>query len=172
MPWLAASNPLVNVQPGLAIWTIVVFLVLLAVLTKFGWKPLLEALAAREASIRKSLDDAQKTREDLERVHQESARILQQARIDAEGILARSRTDADRIGAELRQKAREESDAIVRNAQRQIQVETRRALDEIRKEAVDLSVTIAGKLIEKHVTREDNQRLIDATLSAIASNKQ
>jgi F-type H+-transporting ATPase subunit b len=163
---------LVKVDPGLFIWTIVTFLVLLALLSKFAWKPLLAAMAARELMIRQSLDHAQKTKEELERVSQESARILQQARIDAEGILSRSRTDADRLGAELRQKAREEADGIVKNAQRQIQVETRRALDEIRQEAVDLSVTIAGKLLEKHVTREDNQRLIDATLSAIATSKQ
>ncbi|HEX4997822.1 MAG TPA: F0F1 ATP synthase subunit B [Terriglobia bacterium] len=165
-------NPLVHVEPGLFIWAIVVFLVLLALLTKFGWKPLLEALAAREETIRKSLDHAQKTKEELERVQQESARILQQARIDAEGVLSRSRSDAERLGAELRQKAREESDAIVRNAQRQIQVETRRALDEIRNEAVDLSVTIAGKLLERHVNRQDNERLIDQTLNAIAASKQ
>jgi F-type H+-transporting ATPase subunit b len=162
----------VQVEPGLFIWTILVFLVLLVLLTKFAWKPLLVALAARELTIRQSLDHAQKTKEELERVHQDSARILQQARVDAEGILARSRTDADRLGAELRQKAREEADAIVRNAQRQIQMETRRALDEIRHEAVDLSVTIAGKLLERHVSKEDNMRLIDQTLSAINTTKQ
>jgi F-type H+-transporting ATPase subunit b len=165
------DNPLVTPNPGAYIWAIIVFLVLMVALKKLAWQPLLQALASREDTIRKALDDAQKTRVELEQVKVESGRILQQARIDAEGILAKTRADADRIGTELRQKAREEADGIVKNAQRQIQVETRKALDEIRHEAVDISVAIAGKLLERHVSKEDNSRLIDETLSQIASSK-
>lgn len=165
------NNPLVQPDPGLFIWTIITFLVLLGLLAKFAWGPLLKALESRQETIRKSLDDAQKAKEELEHLQAESAQIIRQARVDAESIIAKTRTDADKLAEELRQKAREEAEGIVRNAERQIQIETRRALQEIRTEAVDLSVTIASRLLERHVSKEDNARLIDETLRQIESSK-
>ena len=88
------NNPLVQPDPGLYIWTIVTFLVLLALLAKFAWHPLLDALDTRQASIRKSLDDAQRARQELEQIHQESARILGTARTEAEAIGASTRADS------------------------------------------------------------------------------
>ena len=166
------NNPLVQPDPGLFIWTIITFLVLLFLLAKFAWKPLLMALESRQDTIRKSLDDAQKAKEELERLQRESAEIIRKAHVDAQAIVGKGRTDAERLGEELRQKAREEADGIVKNAERQIQLETRRAVQEIRREAVDLSVTIASKLLERHVSKEDNERLINDTLSQIENSSQ
>ncbi|HEY6842881.1 MAG TPA: F0F1 ATP synthase subunit B, partial [Thermoanaerobaculia bacterium] len=158
------DNPLVQTDPGLFIWTIVTFLVLLALLAKFAWRPLLEALDRRQESIRKSLDDAKRAQEELARLQSESAEIIRQARVEADGIITRSRADAERLREEMRQKARAESDGIVRNAERQIQLETTRALQQIRAEAVDLSVMIASKIIQRNLSKEDNERLIDEAL--------
>jgi F-type H+-transporting ATPase subunit b len=165
------NNPLVQPDPGLFIWTIITFLVLLALLAKFAWKPLLKALESRQETIRKALDDAQKAKEELERLQTQSVQILRQARLDADAIITKTYTEAEKLGEELRQKAREESEGIIKNAQRQIQNETGRALQEIRREAVDLSVTIASKLLERHVSKEDNARLIDETLKQIETSK-
>jgi F-type H+-transporting ATPase subunit b len=161
------NNPLVQLDPGLYIWTIVVFLVLFALLAKFAWRPLLEALEARQETIRKSLDDARQAKQDLERLHAESQRILAQARNEAETIVARTRDDAARLREELRQKAQQEAGGILRNAERQIELETARALQQIRNEAVDLSVAIASKLLQRNVSREDNERLIDETFKQL-----
>jgi len=158
------NNPLVQVDPGLFIWTIVTFLVLLTLLAKFAWRPLLQSLAAREETIRKSLADAEKARQELERLNQESEAIIRQARVDAEAIVAASRADAERLRGELRDKARSEAEGIIKNAERQIQLETARALEQIRHEAADLSVAIASKIIQKNITREDNDKLIDEAL--------
>ncbi len=166
------DNPLVQPDPGLFIWTIVTFLVLLGLLVKFAWRPLLQALESRQETIHKALEDAQKAKEELGRVQAESAEIIRKARVESETIFARTRTDAEKFGEELRHKAKEEADGIVRNAQRQIQVETQRALQEIRNEAVDLSVAIASKLLERHVSKEDNQRLIDDTLKQIEMSRK
>jgi F-type H+-transporting ATPase subunit b len=165
------NNPLIQPDPGLFIWTIITFLVLLGLLAKFAWKPLLRALESRQETIRRSLDDAQKAREELDRVRVEAAEIIRQAHVESESIFARTRSEADKLGGELRHKAREEAEGIVRNAEQQIQIETRRALQEIRNEAVDLSVTIASKLIEQHITKEDNERLIDETLKQIEASR-
>jgi F-type H+-transporting ATPase subunit b len=161
------NNPLVQPDPGLFIWTILTFLVLLTLLAKFAWRPLLQALESRQESIRKSLDDAREAKQELERLHQESAQIIRQARVEAEAIITRSRGDAERLREEMRQKARTESDAIVKNAERQIQLETTRALQQIRNEAVDLSVMIASKIIQRNLTKEDNERLIDEALRQV-----
>jgi F-type H+-transporting ATPase subunit b len=164
-------NPLVQPDPGLFIWTILTFLVLLALLGKFAWRPLLKALDARQELIRKSLDDAQQAKQELERLQQESVQILRTARVEAESIVSRSRSDADRLREDLKQKARTEAETIVRNAERQIQLETQRALQQIRHEAVDLSVQIASKLIRRNLSREDNERLIDEALKEVEGRR-
>ena len=161
------DNPLVQPDPGLFIWTIVTFLVLLALLAKFAWKPLLAALESRQEAIRKSLDDADRAKAELERLHQESVQIVNRARAEADGIIGRSRADADRLREETKQKARHEAEAIVKNAERQIQLETARALQQIRHEAIDLSVTIASKLIQRNLSKEDNERLIEEALKQV-----
>jgi F-type H+-transporting ATPase subunit b len=161
------DNPLVQTDPGLFIWTIVTFLVLLALLAKFAWRPLLEALDTRQNAIRKSLDDAQQARQELERLNAESAQIIARSRQEADAIITQSRADGDRLREEIRQKARAEADVIVKNAERQIQLETSRALQQIRHEAVELSVMIASKIIQRNLTREDNERLIDEALRQV-----
>jgi len=160
-------NPLVQPDPGLFIWTILTFLGLLFALKKLAWGPLLAALEARQNDIRTSLDNAQKARQELERLNQESANIINKARVEADQIIVGSRADADRLREEMKQKARGEADAIVKNAERQIQLETARALQQIRAEAVDLSVMIASKLIQRNLTKEDNERLIEEALTQV-----
>ncbi len=163
------DNPLVQPDPGLFIWTIVTFLLLLGLLAKFAWRPLLQALDARQDAIRTSLDDAQRARQELERINQDSQRILSEARVEADAIISRSRSDADRLRSELREGARTEAANIVKNAERQIQLETERARQQIRREAADLSVMIAEKLLRRNITKEDNEKLISEALSQIRS---
>jgi F-type H+-transporting ATPase subunit b len=165
------NNPLVQLDPGLYIWTIVVFLILLGLLAKFAWRPLLEALDKRQESIRHALDDAAKAKQELERLQVESQRILAEARGEAESIVARTREDANRLRDEMRQKAQQEAANIVKNAERQIELETARALQQIRHEAVDLSVAIASKLLQRNVSKEDNERLIEDTFRQLDAQR-
>ena len=164
-------NTLVQPDPGLYIWTIVTFLVLVAALAKFAWRPLLEALERREDQIRKSLDDAQKAKQELEKLNVESQRILAAARTEAEQILSSTRSDANRFREELKQKAQVEAAGIVKNAEKQIALETARALQQIRTEAVDISVAIASKLLARNVSKEDNERLIEETFKQIEERR-
>jgi F-type H+-transporting ATPase subunit b len=165
------NNPLVQLDPGLYIWTIVIFLTLLALLAKFAWRPLLQALDARQESIRRSLDDAAKAKQELERLQTESQRILAEARGEAESIVARTRDDANRFRDEMRQKAQQEAATIVKNAGKQIELETTRALQQIRHEAVDLSVAIASKLLQRNVSKQDNERLIEDTFKQLEAQR-
>jgi F-type H+-transporting ATPase subunit b len=165
------NNPLVQPDPGLYIWTILTFLVLLGLLAKFAWRPLLEALDARQASIRKALDDARQAKQELEKIHAESAKLLAQARNEAADIVSRTRSDADRFREEMKQKAREEAAGLVRNAERTIELEAARAVQQIRQEAVDLSVTIASKILQRNVSKADNERLIEETFKQLEASR-
>src|SRR5207244_5515508 len=155
------NNPLVQPDPGLFIWTIVTFLVLLALLAKFAWGPLLQALEARQERIRKSLDDADRAKQELERLQQESTKIMQQARVEAEAIVTQTRADAERLREELKQKAKDEADTILRNAQQQIQLQTRQAIQQIRREVADIGVLLSAKMFERQRATDANAREID-----------
>jgi F-type H+-transporting ATPase subunit b len=166
------DNPLVQPDPGLFIWTILTFVVLVGLLAKFGWKPLLKALESRQEAIKKSLDDAERAKQELAKLQQESTKIIEQARIEADSILVKTRSDAERLREELKTKAKDEADAIIRNAQQQIQLQTRQALQQVRHEVADISVMIASKLLERNLEKKDNDRLIAETLSQIEVSKQ
>ena len=165
------DNPLVQPDPGLFIWTILTFLVLLWLLAKFAWGPLLRALDERHETIRKSLDDADQARQELERLQQSSVQIITEARAEAQSIVSKSRADAKTVREDLKRKAKEEADALVLGAQRQIQLETAQAVQQIRHEVVDLSLAVASKLIKKNLTPEDNDALIQDSLTQIDTSR-
>lgn len=165
------TNPLVAPDVGLYIWTIVTFLLLLVAFNYLAWRPLKATLAAREDSIRKSLDDARQAREELQRLRGESAKMLADARAEADTILARTRDDANRFRDEMKEKAQAEAATIVKNAERRIEMETSRALQQIRAEAVEFSVAIASKILQRNVSKEDNERLIEDTFRQIENTR-
>lgn len=165
------TNPLVAPDVGLYIWTIVTFLLLLVAFNYLAWRPLKATLAAREDSIRTSLDDARQAREELQRLRGESAKMLADARTEADTILARTREDANRFRDEMKEKAQADAATIVKNAERRIEMETTRALQQIRAEAVEFSVAIASKILQRNVSKEDNERLIEETFRQIESTR-
>ena len=118
------NNPLVQPDPGLFIWTILTFLVLLVLLSKFAWGPLLAGAQARQERISQSLDDASAPGTRWSGSKRESAEIIRQAHVEASTIVSTSRTDAERVREETKQKARTEAAAILASAQRQIESES------------------------------------------------
>ncbi len=159
-----APNPLVQLDPGLFIWTILTFLVLFFVLAKFAWKPLLAALEARENTIRASLEDAEKAKTELERLNAESEEIIAKARSEAQSIHVEARAAAEKIKTDLMSEAEEDAGKIRDEAEKQIRVEKEKAINEIRQEVVDLSLAVAEKVIKKNLSKEDNQDLIENSL--------
>jgi len=165
------NNPLVQPDPGLYIWTIATFLLLLALLARFAWRPLLDALERRQQSIVKSLEDARQAKKELEQINAESARIVNAARAEAEAIVARTRADAVRFGEDLKKKARADAEQIVKNAEREIEQQTARAVERIRHESIDLSVAIASKILQRNVSSADTDRLMEETFREIQARR-
>ena len=161
------DNPLVQPDPGLFVWTILTFLILAALLAKFAWRPLLQALELRQKTIAGALDDARKAREELERVQEQGAQLLTEARRQADGIVTAARADAERFREEMKQQATAQAAGIVERAEREIQRDTARAVAQLRQEAVDLSFAIASKVLRRTVTPADHERLLDEVIGTL-----
>ena len=161
------NNPLVQLDPGLFVWTILTFLVLLGVLAKFAWNPLLKMLKDREDLIRSSLEDAEKAQTKLANLNAEREEIINKARSEAQSILSEGKVAASKLKDETLKAAKDQAKSILTDAEKQIRIEKHKAIEEIKSEVVDLSLSVATKLIKKNISREDNQTLIDESLENV-----
>lgn len=152
---------------GNAVWTLGIFVLVVIVLGKFAWGPILALLQQREEFIHKALADAKRDRDEAELRLKEYAAKIQSAHMEAAGIIEGARRDADRLREDLHKKAKAEAETVIQNAERQITLQTQRAIQEIRREAVDLSVAIASKIIQRNLSKEDNDRLIQEALRQV-----
>ena len=166
------NNPLVQPDPGLYIWTIIVFLVLLFLLMKFAWKPLLAMLEKREENIKQALVDAEKARDELANVKEDTEKLLNEARTESQAIVAAGKKNSERMQDEIVEKAQSKSDALLADAKKQIELEKDRAITDVRAEVVNLSMQVAEKLIKKNLSKEDNLKLINDSLSSINTKNE
>jgi F-type H+-transporting ATPase subunit b len=161
------NNPLVQLDPGLFVWTILTFLLLVFILAKFAWKPLLNMLQDREDMVRSSLEDAEKAKSELERLNEESEAIMAKARSEAQSILADGKAAAEKVKDDIIAKSKEQANKIREDAGNQIQVEKDKAISEIKKEVVNLTLSVAEKLIRKNLSDADNKSLIEESLKKV-----
>tara|TARA_B100000686_G_scaffold153558_1_gene160992 strand:- start:50795 stop:51370 length:576 start_codon:yes stop_codon:yes gene_type:complete len=161
---IGAPNPLVQLDPGLFIWTILTFLILFFVLSKFAWKPLLTLLESRENTIKSSLEDAENAKQELERLNTESEAIISEARSEAQSIRVEAKSAAEKIKADIMAQAGEDAKKLRDETEKQIQVEKDKAISEIREEVVGLTIAVAEKVIRKNLSKVDNQELIEDSL--------
>jgi F-type H+-transporting ATPase subunit b len=162
-----AGGGLFSVDPGLSIWTIATFLVVLFVLGKWAWGPILGALDAREQGIRSSIEDAARMRQEAQDALEENRRQLADARRQAQELVAEGREAANRLRRELEEKAREEGDRILERARMEIQRERDLAVEEIRSEAVELALAAASRLLDEKLTEERDRALVKSYLQEI-----
>ena len=165
----SVPNPLVQLDPGLFIWTILTFLILFFVLAKFAWKPLLTALESRESAIKSSLEDAEKAKKELERLNNESEEIIAEAKSEAQNIRVEAKSKAEKVKADLLAQATDDAKKIRDEAEKQIQVEKDKAINEIRNDVVNLTMSVAKKVIKKNLSQEDNKSLIEDSIQNLKS---
>lgn len=151
---------LFNINLGLSIWTLVIFISVFLLLARFAWKPILSAVEARENKIQGALDEARRRHAEAEELLREHKEQLADARRQAQEILADGRDAADRFRKEMQGKAREESETILVRARAEIQREKESAVDELRRESVDLALAAASKLLRQKLDGEEDRRLV------------
>jgi len=156
-----AASPLIEVVPGLMIWTLVCFGITFFVLRKYAFGPIQKTIDERRERIRSSVEEAEHARAEARRLLEEHKQLIAQAKNEAGGILAEARKVAD----SQRDRAREEIEADrqrrLEDTRKQIEAETARALDQIRAEVADLTLIAASKVTGKVLDRDDHRKLID-----------
>lgn len=149
-----------NLDMGTSFWTLVIFFILLAVLAKWAFPPILGYAQAREDRIQESLNEAKKAREEAQAALEEQRRELAEARQESQAIIAQSKQDAENVRQELLSKARTDQQEIVDRAKRDIEREREQALESIRREAVELSIAAASHLLGRKVDADEDRRVV------------
>jgi F-type H+-transporting ATPase subunit b len=162
-----AENPLLRFEPGLMIWTVLTFLVLLAVLRRIAWKPLLESLDAREKRIDDALSKAEKAQKEAEQAIAENRKRSDEAMRQAEQLIEQARQDAAQTRQKLVDEARAESQRVVDQGMRRLESEQRAAMQEVRAVAADLAIRAAGRLIQSSLTEQQQRELVDQFLKDV-----
>ncbi len=154
-----AAGPL-TVDGGLMLWTVLVFVLLLLILKKFAWPAILGAVEAREQALERQLAEAEHNRAEAAKLLEEHKRLVAEAKAQAHGILTEARQLAEKERAVAMEKTKQEQEEALARARREIAAERDRAIAELRREAVDLSLAAASKLVEKRLDSETDRKLV------------
>ncbi len=155
---------MLEINPGLILWTIITFLIVLAVLRVVAWKPLIGALTAREDKIRSSLAEAELAQQNAQKLLEENRRQLARAEEQSQRILKEGRDLAERIKAEIMEKANRSAQQSIAQARDEIKREKESALMQLRSEVADLAILAAGKILDANLDTPKQRALVDAVI--------
>lgn len=158
---------MLEVHGGLLAWTVLTFVLLLVVLKKVAWGPILDALDARENEIKDALNAAEKAREEAERVSSDYEDSIRKAQAEAQQIISDAKTAGEKVKLDLETIANEKADEIIEKAKAQIDTERVRVISEIKTMAIEISLSAAAKVIEKNLDSDDNRKLVNEALEGI-----
>lgn len=151
---------------GLFFWQTILFLVLVFILKKYAWKPILDSVSEREDTIRESLDSAENAKKELAELQSKNESLIAEAKIERDALLKEARELKDKIVGEAQGEAKEEADKIVQAAHAAIEAQKAGAIAEMKSEMASLSISIAEKIIRKELANDDKQRALANELVA------
>jgi len=160
-----------SINTGLIFWTVVVFATLLTLLWRFGWPALLKTVEDRERRIQQQLEDAERARAEAARLLEEHKRTIAGAKAEAQEIVARAKAVADKEREALLARARQEYEQLLERARHEIDAEKEKAIVALRREAVDLSIAAASKLLEAQLDSETNRKLVIEYLAQLEAGR-
>jgi F-type H+-transporting ATPase subunit b len=167
----SGGNFLVSPSVGLMIWTLLAFGITLMLLRRLAFPRIQEALDKRQRAIEDSIDAAERTRREADELLAEYRVRLKDARTQADDIVARARKAAENAERESAAESREKREELMEQTRRDIEAETRRAIQEIRSEVADMTVLATEKVTRKSLTEDDQRRLVEEALSEIDFSK-
>ena len=167
----AASPSLLDPKASLMVWTLLIFVCLLVVLSKYAYKPLLAAVEAREAALEKAITDAKRDRESAAKLLAEQQKTLAETRADVQKVMADGRAAAESLRAEMIEKVKAEGADMLARTRREMQAEKEAAVAELRREAVDLAISGASKVIGRNLDSAMDRSLVESFLSGLDAPK-
>jgi F-type H+-transporting ATPase subunit b len=164
---MLAANALIQVTPGLMIWTIVAFFITFFVLKRYAFGPIQKMLDERREHIRRSLEEADKARDEARKLLEEHRALIGQARSDAEGILAEARKTRESMEQRMREDTESERQRRLEETRREIAAETQRALEQIRSEVADLTLEATSIVVGKKLDADRDRELISEAIGSL-----
>jgi F-type H+-transporting ATPase subunit b len=162
---------MLSVSLGTVIWTTIAFLVVVFLLAKFAWKPILNSIKEREDSIAQALEDADKAKELMRELKEDNEKLLQEARMERDEIIKSARDAKEKMITEAKDKAKEEGEKMIAAAKESIRSEKASAMNEIKSHIAELSLDIAEKIIREKLSNEGKQKeIIESTLKEAKLN--
>jgi F-type H+-transporting ATPase subunit b len=168
----AESPNIFSLASNVMLWTIIIFLLLLVVLAKWAFPPILGYAAAREKRIQDTLDEAKRNREEAERLLEQQRQEIVKARTEAAQVIAEGRQAAEKVRAELLNKARAEQEELIARARADIEAERLKAVESVRQQAVDIALAAAGKLVEQRMDAENDRRIVNEFLTRVGNERE
>ena len=165
------DNPLFTIDPGLFIWSIIIFLLVLLILKRYAWTPLLDFIDEREKEISDSLAMAESAKADLEKIKDESEKILDEAKKQGKVIVGDSKQKAEQSANNILNKAQEKSNEFLVDAKSKIDLEKKRAIKEIKEEVVELSLDLASQVLQRNVKDAVDSKCIQSSLKAVKTHE-
>ncbi|HYG70532.1 MAG TPA: F0F1 ATP synthase subunit B [Anaeromyxobacteraceae bacterium] len=171
LPPILAAGGITDINPGLTLWTGITFLLLLAVLAKFAWGPIVKTLVERERSIREAIDTAKKERAEAEKLVAEQKDALVRAQREAAEIAKRNQQEVEKMRVELTERARKEADDLVAMARQQIAEEKAKAIAEIRGQVADLAIEAASRLVKANLDDKAQRALVEEYIRQLPAER-
>lgn len=158
---------LLNPDVAMLIFTWVTFFLLLVILQKVGWKPIVDALEKREKEIREALVSADKAKAQLANLEEEKHKILELSKAQAVSIIDQARKTARNVAADIEAKGRQNALDIIQGAHEQIEIEKQKLLKSLRQESAEMAITLASKIIKENMDKDKNHRLIEEAIKQL-----
>ncbi|HKT59335.1 MAG TPA: F0F1 ATP synthase subunit B [Gemmatimonadales bacterium] len=160
-----------SVDPGLMIWTVVIFVALLLILKRFAWPAILGAVEARERALEEQLAEAERNRAEAAQLLAEHKKLMGDAKAQAHAIVLEARQLAEKERAVAMEKTRQEQDELLQRARREIAAERDRAMTDLRREAVELSLAAASKLIGERLSTDTDRKIVADYLASLDTGR-
>ncbi|MGH7649418.1 MAG: F0F1 ATP synthase subunit B [Gemmatimonadaceae bacterium] len=163
----AEPPKLLTANGGLMFWTLVIFLGVMFVLTKYAFKPITKAVEAREKSLEDAIENAKRDRDEAAKLLEEHKKLVAQGRVDAQRFVVEGRAAGEKVRTEIIEQAHREQQQVLERAQKEIESERLMAMAELRRDTVTLAVRGASKVIEKNLDDETNRKVVESFLASL-----
>ncbi len=164
------GGSLIDVNPGLIFWTVITFVVLLVILKKIAWKPILAALDQREAAIKESLEKAEKAREEAQKVLDKNQANIAKAEEESKKIIDQSRAYAEKLKDQMVRDSKEQAKKIVDDATAEIERKKEAAFNELKNQVAEIAINAAEKILKERLDKDSNKKIVDKYISDISRN--
>lgn len=165
-------DKLITPDIGVIFWTVVTFLVVLLILGKFAWKPILKAIDEREKSMKEDIEKAQKTREEAEELISKQKNLLEEARKESSAMVEEGKRATEKVKADMLEQAKRAEKEIVEQGRKKVEQEARNAIQGIKEQAADLAIAAARKLIISSLDEKEQKRLMEDYIKDLSEKDQ